>query len=137
MRTTGIIYPQYEVSQTINGTEVEEARGMIDSLTCETCDFKILGYCMHTDPVNCTGSQTNCFTGVAKFNKISLLNIYERGCIEPAECRNETGSILYVNYTVTRTCCSTDLCNGATFILPGFTAALCAALVPVWSQWVF
>ncbi|XP_035762460.1 sperm acrosome membrane-associated protein 4-like isoform X3 [Neolamprologus brichardi] len=109
----------------------------VDSLTCETCDFKILGYCMHTDPVNCTGSQTNCFTGVAKFNKISLLNIYERGCIEPAECRNETGSILYVNYTVTRTCCSTDLCNGATFILPGFTAALCAALVPVWSQWVF
>lgn len=37
----------------------------VESLTCETCDFKILGYCMHTDPVNCTGSQTNCFTGVA------------------------------------------------------------------------
>ncbi|XP_005748749.1 sperm acrosome membrane-associated protein 4-like [Pundamilia nyererei] len=105
----------------------------VESLTCETCDFKILGYCMHTDPVNCTGSQTNCFTGVAKFT-ISLLNIYERGCIEPAECRNETGSILYVNYTVTRTCCSTDLCNGATFIQPGFTAALCAALLAVWSQ---
>lgn len=64
-----------------------------------------------------------------------LLDIHAEGCIEESACRNETGQILTVNFTITRTCCSTDLCNGAAPIQMPLTAALCAALVAVWSQW--
>ncbi|XP_030596178.1 sperm acrosome membrane-associated protein 4-like [Archocentrus centrarchus] len=107
----------------------------VESLTCETCDIEVVGYCLRTVPVNCTESQTDCYTAVAKFSG-DLLRIHERGCIEQEACKNETGSILSLNYTITRTCCSTNLCNGAASIQAGLTAALCAALVAVWSQWI-
>lgn len=64
-----------------------------------------------------------------------LLKIHERGCISNNGCVNQTGSVLNVNYTITRYCCDTDLCNGATSTQLPLTAALSAALVAVWSQW--
>uniref|UniRef100_A0A8C2ZCT5 UPAR/Ly6 domain-containing protein n=1 Tax=Cyclopterus lumpus TaxID=8103 RepID=A0A8C2ZCT5_CYCLU len=64
-----------------------------------------------------------------------MLDIHERGCIEESGCKNSYGHILTVNYTVTRTCCSNSLCNGAASIQLPLTAALGSALVAVWSHW--
>ncbi|XP_022603372.1 prostate stem cell antigen-like [Seriola dumerili] len=106
----------------------------VESLSCYTCDVAILGSCLRAAPINCTNDQTRCFTAVAKFSA-DLLDIHQRGCTKEAACRNETGAILNVNYTITRTCCSTNLCNGAASVQLPMTAALCAALVAVLSQW--
>ncbi|XP_047461391.1 sperm acrosome membrane-associated protein 4-like [Mugil cephalus] len=106
----------------------------VQCLQCNTCDFKIFGQCVGRSPVNCTGDENRCYTGVAKFTG-ALMDIHARGCIEAFNCTNQTGQILTVNYTITRTCCSGDLCNGAAPVQMPLTAALCAALVAVWSQW--
>lgn len=53
-------------------------------------------------------------------------------------CNNtETGTLLTAGYTVTRDCCSTDNCNGATSVQLTLTAALGAAITAVWSQLSF
>ncbi|XP_035847516.1 CD59A glycoprotein-like [Sander lucioperca] len=107
---------------------------MVESLSCYTCDEGILGTCLFKASVNCTKTQDRCLTAVAKFSA-DLLDIHERGCIENSNCVNDNGTILNVNYTITRTCCSTSLCNGAASIQLPLTAALGAALVAVWNQW--
>ncbi|XP_028255168.1 protein Bouncer-like [Parambassis ranga] len=104
-----------------------------ECLTCDTCDVSVLSYCFKQAPVNCTKTQDRCYTAVAKFSA-DLLDIHAKGCTEASLCKNETGSILSVNYTITRTCCSKNLCNRATAIQLPLTAAVCAALVAVWSQ---
>ncbi|XP_041811789.1 sperm acrosome membrane-associated protein 4-like [Chelmon rostratus] len=106
----------------------------VESLTCNTCDVSILGTCLGDTPVNCTRTQNRCYNAVAKFSA-DLLPIHARGCIEESACKNETGvSILTVNYSITMTCCSTNLCNGAASVPLPLTAALGAALVAVWNQ---
>ncbi|XP_040909290.1 prostate stem cell antigen-like isoform X2 [Toxotes jaculatrix] len=109
-------------------------KSLVESLSCYTCSLGILGSCLREAPVNCTTSQNRCFAAVAKFSA-DLLDIHERGCIEDTACKNDTGLILNVRYNITRTCCSTNLCNGAASTQLPLTAALFAALVAVWSQW--
>eukprot|EP00064_Thunnus_orientalis_P020581 superscaffoldBa00005732_g20720 len=106
----------------------------VESLTCNTCSLGILGTCLREVPVNCTETEDRCYTAVAKFSA-DLLDIHERGCTNSTNCKNETGSILNVNYTITKTCCSTSLCNRVASIQMPLTAALAAALVAVLSQW--
>uniref|UniRef100_A0A7N9AXB9 UPAR/Ly6 domain-containing protein n=1 Tax=Mastacembelus armatus TaxID=205130 RepID=A0A7N9AXB9_9TELE len=108
---------------------------IILSLTCNTCDVAILGFCLRDTPVNCTENQNRCYTAVASKFSAHFMDVYERGCIEESKCKNSTGDILTVTYTITSTCCSTNLCNGATSIQLPLTAALCAALLALWSQW--
>ncbi|XP_078146680.1 uncharacterized protein LOC144542932 [Centroberyx gerrardi] len=107
----------------------------VESLICNTCDFDLFGACFKESTVNCSKAQTNCYVGEAKFNVTELLSLYARGCIEPAACVNQTGIILTTSYSVTRTCCSSDRCNGASSIQLPLTAALGAAMVAVWSTW--
>lgn len=64
-----------------------------------------------------------------------LVPIHARGCTQESGCKNSTGSILTVNYTLTMHCCNTDQCNGAASVQLSLTAALCAALMAIWSQW--
>ncbi|XP_029370216.1 sperm acrosome membrane-associated protein 4-like [Echeneis naucrates] len=106
----------------------------VRSLSCYTCDVAVLGYCLHDKHINCISNQTSCFTAVAKFSG-DLLDIHEKGCAEVTQCSNTSGHILNVNYTITRTCCGSDLCNSATSIELPVTATLFAALAAVWSQW--
>ncbi|XP_059206679.1 prostate stem cell antigen-like isoform X2 [Centropristis striata] len=107
----------------------------VESLQCYTCEAGILGTCLIREPVNCSSSQDRCFSGVANFKDGLLADIHERGCTVNTNCKNSTGTILNINYTVTKTCCSTNLCNGASSVQLPLAAALCAALVAVWSQW--
>lgn len=106
----------------------------VQSLSCYTCDTSVLGYCLSTTSVNCSQAQTRCFSAVAEFSS-HILDIHQRGCTQESQCTNSTGSILSVNYTITRSCCNTTLCNGASSTQLPVTVALSAALVAVCSQW--
>ncbi|XP_034561078.1 ly-6/neurotoxin-like protein 1 [Notolabrus celidotus] len=105
----------------------------VDSLTCYTCNGNAMDSCLIDSPVNCTTSQTSCYIGVTMFS--TKQQIYSRGCTKASTCEDTVGSILDVTYTVTMSCCSTDLCNRAASSKLPLTAALCAALGAVWSQW--
>ncbi|KAK2830559.1 hypothetical protein Q5P01_018490 [Channa striata] len=107
----------------------------VESLSCYKCDVEIFSSCLKKAQVNCTGTQNTCYTAVANFSA-DFLTIYDRGCIAESECKNQTGSVLNVNYTITRRCCNTNLCNAASPLQLPLTAALCAALVAFWSQWI-
>ncbi|XP_029023770.1 sperm acrosome membrane-associated protein 4 [Betta splendens] len=106
----------------------------VESLTCYTCDVEVFDSCFKKTEVNCSDPHDICFKGVAKIHG-DLSSIHARGCIQPSDCRNDTVPILNVNYTITRHCCSTDLCNGAASTQLPLATALCGALVAVWSQW--
>ncbi|XP_035537817.1 protein Bouncer-like [Morone saxatilis] len=106
----------------------------VESLTCNTCDLSVLGSCFFDSPVSCNKNQTRCYIAVANIQ--GLLNVHARGCTVESDCKNQTGlSILTYKYNITRSCCSTNLCNGAASIQLPLTAALGAALVALWSQW--
>ncbi|XP_037330796.2 prostate stem cell antigen-like [Pungitius pungitius] len=104
----------------------------VEPLSCYTCDVNILGYCLREAPVNCTTAQDRCVTAVAKFSG-HILDIHERGCIENSTCDDSSGTVLTVKYNITRTCCSTSLCNGAGSPRRPLAAALAASLVAAWS----
>ncbi|TKS88386.1 hypothetical protein D9C73_023184 [Collichthys lucidus] len=114
-------------------TKMTLTAALVKSLTCNTCDVAVLGLCISDTPVKCTAKQKTCYSAVATFTS-GLMPIHARGCMEDT-CKNTTGSILTVNYTLTMHCCNSDLCNGAAAVQLPLTAALCAALVAVWSQW--
>ncbi|KAM6904144.1 uncharacterized protein PEZ65_018853 [Lycodopsis pacificus] len=106
----------------------------VEPLSCYTCDVRILGSCRREAPVNCTTTQDRCYIAVAKFSG-DLLDVHEGGCVEQSGCEDSNGTILTVNYTITKTCCCNNLCNGAASIQLPLAAALGAALVAGWSQW--
>ncbi|XP_036949946.1 sperm acrosome membrane-associated protein 4-like [Acanthopagrus latus] len=108
----------------------------VEALRCYTCDVSILGSCTGTTAVNCSKSDNMCFSGVLSFSA-DRLPIYDKGCIMASACKNVTNEpILNINYTIIRHCCNTDLCNGVAPVQLPATAALGAALVALWSQWV-
>ncbi|XP_039977778.1 sperm acrosome membrane-associated protein 4-like [Xiphias gladius] len=107
-----------------------------ESLTCNTCRVGIAGKCLFSSTETCSDSQPNCYWGNLAFNISSLISRQTRGCLASFLCnQTETGALLTAGYTVTRTCCGTDLCNGATSIQLPLTVALGAALMAVWSNW--
>ncbi|XP_029918809.1 prostate stem cell antigen-like [Myripristis murdjan] len=107
----------------------------VGALLCHTCDVEILGRCLLESPVNCSSSQTSCYTAEAKFTSTELLTIHAKGCTEADSCNNEVGTILTVGYTINRTCCTTDNCNGAASTQVHLLAALGTALVSIWITW--
>ncbi|XP_078146668.1 uncharacterized protein LOC144542929 [Centroberyx gerrardi] len=107
-----------------------------ESLTCNTCRVGIAGKCLFSSTETCGESETNCYCGNLAFNVSGLLSLQTRGCLASASCnQTETGSLLTAGYTVSKTCCSTDRCNGASSIRLPLTAAVGAALLAVWSSW--
>ncbi|XP_062342578.1 protein Bouncer-like [Osmerus eperlanus] len=109
-----------------------------ESLTCNTCSVGILNTCVFGSTATCSASEPNCYKGQATFNVSSVVNLYTKGCLASSSCNTTTtGNILGAGYTVSRTCCSTDRCNGASSIQLPLTAALGAALVALWSSRAF
>ncbi|XP_019957972.1 sperm acrosome membrane-associated protein 4-like [Paralichthys olivaceus] len=106
-----------------------------ESLTCNTCGVGIAGKCLFGSTETCSDSEPNCYCGNLAFNVSSLLGLQTRGCLASSLCnQTEAGALLTAGYTVTKTCCSTDLCNGASSVQLPLTAALAAALVVVSSN---
>ncbi|GAA6235551.1 sperm acrosome membrane-associated protein 4-like [Lates japonicus] len=109
-----------------------------ESLTCYTCKMGFKGKCLFTSTETCSNSKPNCYWGSLAFNVSRLMSLQTRGCLASSLCnRTETGALLTAGYSVTRTCCSTDLCNGATHPQLPLTAALGATLMAAWSNWSF
>ncbi|XP_036431393.1 lymphocyte antigen-6, epidermis [Colossoma macropomum] len=105
-----------------------------EGLNCYSCSVGILGKCFISSSQTCGSTQNSCFKGQAAFNLTGALNFYTSGCINSTNCVTSTGTILGVGYTVTQTCCSTDLCNGASSVRLPLTAAVGAALLATtWS----
>ncbi|XP_063041678.1 sperm acrosome membrane-associated protein 4-like [Engraulis encrasicolus] len=111
---------------------------LADSLKCNQCSVGILGICLSTSEQTCTGTEDRCYSGKAEFNITGALNFETRGCMVNTSCVSTTGTVLGAGYTVTRTCCSTDLCNGATAPQLSTTTTLAAALlVLAWAKGMF
>lgn len=68
-----------------------------------------------------------------EFNATGILKLHTRGCLDADLCdKTITGSILGAGFTSSFSCCSTDLCNGASVIhIPLLHLALSVALVAV------
>ncbi|XP_040909286.1 sperm acrosome membrane-associated protein 4-like isoform X2 [Toxotes jaculatrix] len=108
-----------------------------ESLMCKSCRVGIAGRCLFSSTETCSDSQPNCYVGNLAFNISRLMNLQIQGCLASSSCnQTERGTLLTAGYTVTRTCCSTDRCNGATSIQLPLTAALGTALMAVWSNWI-
>ncbi|TMS18064.1 sperm acrosome membrane-associated protein 4 [Larimichthys crocea] len=90
------------------------------TLQCYKCNIGIWNMCL-TTKMTC-GSGEQCFSGIGK--AASFVDISMKGCLAVAEC-NQTKEVNFPSstsnstvYTMTKTCCSTDLCNAA----PGLPA---------------
>ncbi|AWP21377.1 Hypothetical protein SMAX5B_015576 [Scophthalmus maximus] len=109
---------------------------LVESLNCNKCKFGLVGVCLNSDSETCTSNTSVCFTGRATFNVSGLMSLQTRGCLASRLCnQTESSVLLTAGCTVTRTCCSTDRCNGASSIRLPPSAALAAALVAVRSNW--
>ncbi|TNN61857.1 hypothetical protein EYF80_027974 [Liparis tanakae] len=107
-----------------------------EGLTCNTCRVGFADKCLYRSTETCSDDQPNCYRGKLAFNISQFMTLQTEGCMNSTLCnKTKTGSLLTAGYTVTRTCCSTDRCNGATSIQLPLTAAVSAALLAVWSTW--
>ncbi|KTG47768.1 hypothetical protein cypCar_00012150 [Cyprinus carpio] len=105
-----------------------------EALTCNSCKVGILGKCLFSSQVSCAASETNCYTAKAEFNVTGFLSLSSSGCT--SDCNNTAGSILGAGYTVTKSCCAVNLCNGASAAQLSVAGALSAALsASVWSSY--
>ncbi|XP_018542696.2 sperm acrosome membrane-associated protein 4 [Lates calcarifer] len=97
-----------------------------ESLTCYTCKMGFKGKCLFTSTETCSNSKPNCYWGSLAFNVSRLMSLQTRGCLASSLCnQTETGTLLTAGYSITRTCCSTNLCNGATSTQLPLTASGC------------
>ncbi|KAK7124607.1 hypothetical protein R3I94_018851 [Phoxinus phoxinus] len=84
------------------------------ALQCYNCDLGLWNLCIKTKKV-CTDNQ-QCFNGMG--TAANLLKYQTKGCLDLAKCnKTETTNLPGSSDTpvleVTKTCCSTDLCNSA------------------------
>ncbi|XP_053302086.1 prostate stem cell antigen-like [Pleuronectes platessa] len=91
------------------------------ALQCYKCKIGAWGVCITTKTHCAAGEQ--CFSG-AGTAVAGVMDIIQKGCLAKVKCNTITdkGVLNIANatlYTITKTCCDTDLCNGA----PGLPGA--------------
>ncbi|CAB1321108.1 unnamed protein product, partial [Coregonus sp. 'balchen'] len=96
-----------------------------ESLNCNTCSVGITSVCLIGSTTTCSTSEHNCYSGQAVFN---ISSIKRKGCLPTNVYTTSTSGILGAGYTISQTCCSTNLCNGA-----GSVQLPLTALVAIWS----
>ncbi|XP_004073821.1 sperm acrosome membrane-associated protein 4-like [Oryzias latipes] len=107
------------------------------SLTCRQCSIDIFGSCFSQKNVNCSDTTDQCYFGKTKFDSTDKVALYTRGCVNSFLC-NATlaGTLLGAGYTAVYSCCTADLCNGATSVqLPLMAALLSGLLSSLWGFW--
>ncbi|XP_029370805.1 sperm acrosome membrane-associated protein 4-like [Echeneis naucrates] len=91
------------------------------ALQCYKCKLGIWNLCI-TSITTCEEGE-HCFNGVG--HAVSFMNITMKGCLKVADC-NQTKEVNFPTstsnstaYSMTKTCCTTNLCNAA----PGLPGA--------------
>ncbi|TMS18707.1 alpha-elapitoxin-As2a [Larimichthys crocea] len=115
---------------------------LVDSLTCNQCQYGLLGFCLSSSELTCSTNTSVCFTGKATFPSVSSsVGFNTQGCREPMGCNaTMNATLIGVTYQTRIECCSTDKCNpvqlsGAPSTKMTLTAALGAAiLASVWGS---
>ncbi|XP_045914687.1 sperm acrosome membrane-associated protein 4-like [Micropterus dolomieu] len=113
---------------------------LAESLTCNQCNYGLLGFCLSTSTATCSNTSV-CFTGKATFTGLTSVGFNTQGCLQSTSCNvTNNGSLLGVSYTTQTTCCSTDKCNpvtisGAPSTKMTLTAAIgVAVLASMWGS---
>ncbi|KAK0141527.1 hypothetical protein N1851_021325 [Merluccius polli] len=98
------------------------------SLICNTCGLSVEEDCLGNSntTVTCQGNQS-CYIKTLGF---SNFNLRRKGCLDTSECNstNSAGALFNSTFTISRTCCTTDQCNGATSLHVLLPAVIGAAL---------
>ncbi|KAF7210883.1 ly6/PLAUR domain-containing protein 8 [Nothobranchius furzeri] len=110
---------------------------LVESLSCNQCSFGLLGTCLSQSSVACTTNTSTCYTGKTIFPSLSsFLGFNNQGCkADSTNCNTTTqGTLMFVTYNTTFTCCSTNNCNpitisSATTAKMTFTGAVSAAIL--------
>lgn len=75
-----------------------------------------------------------CFS--TEFNVTGFFSLSTSGCT--SDCNNTAGSILGAGFTISKTCCTVDLCNGASAAHVSVAGAVGAALLATfWSTYMW
>ncbi|XP_051928603.1 prostate stem cell antigen-like [Hippocampus zosterae] len=90
------------------------------ALQCYQCSLGLFKLCI-TKMVTCTEGEL-CFSGKGK--AVGFVDVTMKGCLAKAECDTTTdvnfpSSGNTTIYKMTKTCCDSDLCNGAPTISRG------------------
>ncbi|XP_056275415.1 sperm acrosome membrane-associated protein 4 [Pseudoliparis swirei] len=92
----------------------------VEALQCYKCSLGFGSLCI-TSKMTCDRGE-HCYSGVGE--AASFLDIKKKGCLEVSKC-NMTENVNFSTsdsnttiYTMTKTCCNTNLCNAA----PGLPA---------------
>ncbi|XP_042363160.1 sperm acrosome membrane-associated protein 4-like [Plectropomus leopardus] len=108
----------------------------VQALQCYKCGLGFGNLCI-TSRVTCDSGE-QCYSGVGQ--AAGFLDIKKKGCLAVAKCNSTeqvnfpTSSSNATVYTMTKTCCNTDLCNAAPG-LPG-ASGLSLALATVTALFV-
>jgi len=114
---------------------------LVDSqLSCNMCNFGLLGFCPGSSTENCTTNTSVCYTARATFPSLTdFVGFNTQGCREPTGCNaTNNGTLLGVTSQTMIECCSTDQCNpvnlsGAPSTKMTLTAVIGAAILA--SMW--
>ncbi|KAM8884917.1 sperm acrosome membrane-associated protein 4-like [Synchiropus picturatus] len=84
------------------------------ALQCYDCDLGLFKLCI-TGKVTCKAGE-HCYSGVGE--AAGVMDVTMKGCLKASECNKTTqvnfpGTSNNTLYSMTRTCCDTDLCNAA------------------------
>ncbi|XP_056154600.1 prostate stem cell antigen [Lampris incognitus] len=91
------------------------------ALQCYNCRIGFWNMCI-TTKVTCDAGE-HCYSGTGK--AVGVVDVKMKGCLKVAEC-NTTETVTFppssntTTYTMTKTCCDSDLCNAAP-ALPSIT----------------
>ncbi|KAK2830560.1 hypothetical protein Q5P01_018491 [Channa striata] len=87
---------------------------LVDSLTCNLCNFGVVGFCLVPQQQTCNSTNSVCYTAKATFPALpSFVGFSAQGCLDNTTSCNTTitSSFLTVNFTTQTTCCSSNNCN--------------------------
>ncbi|CAL9690785.1 unnamed protein product [Knipowitschia caucasica] len=106
----------------------------VQALMCYECKLGFGDLC-YTSKTTCDAGQ-HCFSGIGE--AASLIPVKMKGCLESSKC-NKTENVNFLAsgnttaYAMTKTCCSTDLCNSAPAGLPGALQLALASVAAVFA----
>lgn len=107
----------------------------VEALQCYKCSIGFWNLCI-TTKTTCNAGE-HCYSGRGK--AAGFVDVMMKGCLAEDKCNKTedvdfgTSSDNKTLYTMTKTCCNTDLCNGAPAGLPGVVQLTLASFIAVFT----